>query len=41
LLAGGIGMVIGGAIHDHRKTHQNKFGIIAPGINKIGLAYNF
>ena len=41
MLVVGIGMSIGGGIHDHMKVRQSKLGIIAPKKNEIGLAYNF
>ncbi len=39
LFVGGLGMTIGGAVHDHQR--QNRWGLISPKMNEIGLAYNF
>ncbi len=38
---GGIGMWIGGAIHDHRQRNKYRWGMVSPGKNQVGFAYNF
>jgi len=36
----GLGMVIGGSIHNHR-IRKDYVGLVIPGKNKVGIAYNF
>ena len=40
VFAAGLGMTIAGAIHDHSKNN-NKWSVVAPKRNEMGLAYNF
>jgi hypothetical protein len=35
----GIGLLIGGAVHDRNKRYG--WGIVSPKSNEIGIAYNF
>ena len=41
MLGAGAGMTIGGCIHDFTNRHKQRFSVIAPKRNQLGLAYNF
>ena len=40
MFAGGVGMLVGGIISDHKK-YKGRWGVVTPKKNEVGFAYNF